>query len=54
LKDASIVSGYVRGNQAVLVIKASSPLIDHIHGQVLLTKEEDGWKIADEMYQVGE
>jgi hypothetical protein len=54
LKDASIVSGYVRNNQAVLLVKASSPLIDHIHGQVLLTKEDDGWKIADEMYQVGE
>ncbi|MDQ6799698.1 MAG: hypothetical protein M3041_02555 [Acidobacteriota bacterium] len=54
LKDARIVSGYVRDNQAVLVIKASSPLIDHLHGQVLLTKEGDGWKIADEVYQVGE
>jgi hypothetical protein len=54
LKDAHIASGYVRDNQAVLLIKASSPLIDHIHGQVLLAKEGDGWKIADEMYQVGE
>jgi hypothetical protein len=54
LKDARIVSGYVRDNHAVLVIKASSTLIDHIHGQVLLTKEGDGWKIADEIYQVGE
>ncbi len=54
LKDARIVNGYVRGNQAVLLVKASSPLIDHIHGQVLLTKESDGWKIGDEMYQVGE
>ncbi|MDQ6799701.1 MAG: hypothetical protein M3041_02580 [Acidobacteriota bacterium] len=54
LKDARIVSGYVRDNQAVLLVKAISPLIDHIHGQVLLTKEGDGWKIADEVYQVGE
>jgi hypothetical protein len=54
LKDASIVNGYVRSNQAVLLIKASSPLIDHIHDQVLLTKEDDCWKIADEIYQVGE
>ncbi len=54
LKDARIASGYVRDNQAVLLVKGSSPLIDHIHGQVLLTKEGDGWKIADEMYQVGE
>ena len=54
LKNARIVSGYARDNQAVLLVKASSPLIDHIHGQVLLTKEGDGWKIADEIYQVGE
>jgi hypothetical protein len=54
LKDASIVSGYTRNNQAVLLIKASGSLIDHIHSQVLLTKEDDGWKIADEMYRVGE
>ena len=54
LKDARIVGAFARGDQAVLLVKASSPLIDHIHGQVLLTKEADGWKIADEMYQVGE
>ena len=54
LKDARIAGGYVRGNQAVLLVKASSPLIDHIHGQVLLTKEGDGWKISDEVYQAGE
>jgi hypothetical protein len=54
LKDARIVNAYLRGNQAVLLIKGSSPVIDHIHGQVLLSKEGDGWKIADEVYQVGE
>jgi hypothetical protein len=54
LKDARIVSAYTRGNQAVLLVKGSSPVIDHIHGQVLLSKEADGWKIADEVYQVGE
>jgi hypothetical protein len=54
LKHARIVGAFARGDQAVLLVKASSPLIDHIHGQVLLSKESDGWKIADEVYQVGE
>ena len=54
LKNARVVNAYMRGNQAVLLVKGSTPLIDHIHGQVLLSKEGDGWKIADEVYQVGE
>ena len=54
LKEARIVGGYVRHNDAVLLVKASSPLIEHIHGQVALTREGDGWKISEEVYQVGE
>jgi len=54
LKEARIVGGYVRENQAVLLIKGSSRIIDHIKGQVTLTRESDGWKISDEVYQVGE
>ena len=54
IKDARIVRGYVRENQAVLLIKAASPVIDHLHGQVVLTKESGRWKISDEVYEVGE
>jgi hypothetical protein len=54
LKDARIVRGYVRDNQAVLLIKAASPVIDRLHGQVALTREGGRWKIADEVYTVGE
>lgn len=54
LKSARIVAGFARENQAVLLIKGSSPLIDHLHGQVTLTKEEGKWKISDEVYEVGE
>ncbi|HMC22688.1 MAG TPA: hypothetical protein VKL19_12630 [Thermoanaerobaculia bacterium] len=54
LKEARIVGGYVRENQAVLLIKGSGPVIDHVKGQVTLTRENDGWKISDEVYQVGE
>ena len=54
VKDARIVRGYVRENQAVLLIKAASPVIDHLHGQVALTREGGRWKIADEVYEVGE
>jgi len=28
--------------------------MDHIHGQVALTREDGSWKIRDEVYQVGE
>ena len=54
LKEARIVGGYVRENQAVLLIKGSSAVIDHVKGQVTLRRESDGWKISDEVYQVGE
>jgi hypothetical protein len=54
LKEARIVGGFQRENQAVLLIKGSSPLLDHIHGQVTLTKEAGQWKISDEVYEVGE
>jgi len=54
IKDARVVGGYQRENQAVLLVKAASPLIDHIHGQVTLTKEAGKWKISDEVYEVGE
>lgn len=54
IKDARIVRGFVRENQAVLLIKAASPVIDHLHGQVVLTKESGRWKISDEVYEVGE
>lgn len=53
-KDARIVGGYVRGDQAVLLVKAKSTYIDHIHGQVTLTKESGRWKVGDEVYEVGE
>lgn len=54
IKDAHIVGGYVRENEAVLLVKASSPLIEHVHGQVILTKESGSWKISDEIYETGE
>ena len=54
LKDARIDGGYVRENQAVLLVKGSTPILDHVHGQVTLTREGDGWKISDEVYQVGD
>jgi len=53
LKDARIAGGYTRENQTVLLVKGSSELIDHIRGQVTLTRESDGWKISDEVYEVG-
>lgn len=54
MKSASIVGGYVRENQAVLLVKASSALLDHFHGQVTLNKEDGQWKISDEVYEIGE
>ena len=54
LKDARVVSGFVRGDNAVLLVKGSSPVIDHIHGQVTMTRENGAWKISDEVYQTGE
>jgi len=54
LQRARIVRGFVRGNQAVLVVRGSTPIMDHIHGQVALTREDGSWKIRDEVYQVGE
>ncbi len=54
LKDAHIVRGFVRGDQAVLLVKGTSPAIDKVHGQVALTREGGKWKIADEVYEVGE
>src|SRR2546423_767645 len=54
LKDAHIVRGYVRGDQVVLLVKGTSPSIDKVHGQVALTRESGKWKIADEIYEVGE
>lgn len=53
-KDARIVGGYVRGDQAVLLVKARNTYVDHIHGQVTLTKENGRWKVGDEVYDVGE
>jgi hypothetical protein len=54
LKEARIAAGYVRGDQAVLLIQGRSTLLDHIHGQVTLTREKGRWKIGDEVLQVGE
>ncbi|HEY8132910.1 MAG TPA: hypothetical protein VII12_13590 [Thermoanaerobaculia bacterium] len=54
MKDARVVGGFVRDKQAVLLVKGSTPILDHVHGQVTLTRESDGWKISDEVYQVGE
>ena len=54
IKEAHIVGGYVREKQAVLLVKASSTLLDHIHGQVTLTNEDGRWRISDEVYEVGE
>ena len=54
LKDAHIVRGYIRGDQAVLLVKGTSPVIDKVHGQVALSRESGKWKIADEIYEVGE
>lgn len=54
LKNARIVGGYSRGDQAVLLVKAKNSYIEHIHGQVSMMKESSGWKIFDEVYEVGE
>ena len=54
LKEASVVRGFQRDNTAVLLVKGHSGTIDHIHGQVVLTKESGRWKISDEVYEVGE
>ncbi|HKB79607.1 MAG TPA: hypothetical protein VKH35_07815 [Thermoanaerobaculia bacterium] len=54
LKEAQIMHAYERGNQALLLIKGSSALLDHIHGQVSMMKENGKWKVSDEIYQVGE
>jgi hypothetical protein len=53
-EDARIVGGYVRGDQAVLLVKAKNTSIDRIHGQVTLTRENGRWKIGDEVYELGE
>jgi len=54
LKSARIVRGYVRENRAVLLIKGSTPILDHVHGQVTLSREGGRWRIGDEVYEVGE
>lgn len=54
LKDAQIVGGFVRENQAVLLVKASNPVIGRYHGQVALAREDGRWKVGEEVYQVGE
>jgi len=54
LKEARIVGGYVRDNQAVLLVRGSGPVIDHVKGQVTLKHESDGWRVSEELYQVGE
>ena len=53
LKDARIVSGFTRGDQAVLLVKAASPLVDQIHGQVTMTRENGAWKVSDAVYETG-
>ena len=54
LKEAHIVRGFIRGDHAILLVKATSATIDKVHGQVALTRENGKWKIADEVYEVGE
>jgi len=54
MKEAQITGGFQRADQAVLLVKGTSPLIDHLHGQVTLTKENGRWKISEEEYGAGE
>lgn len=53
LTEPHIAGGFVRGDQAVLLIKGKNPYIS-LHGQVALSREEGQWRIRDEIYEVGE
>ncbi len=52
--EPRVVEGFMRGDQAILLIQAHSKLLDHVHGQVALTREAGRWRISDEIYEVGE
>ncbi|HUJ15605.1 MAG TPA: hypothetical protein VL284_17595 [Thermoanaerobaculia bacterium] len=54
ISEAHIIRGFSRPDEAVLLVNASSPLLDHLHGQVVLKREGGRWKISDEVYETGE
>jgi hypothetical protein len=53
MTSVNVTRGYVHGDHAVLLFDGSSKVIDHLHGEALMRRENGAWGLQDELMSVG-
>jgi hypothetical protein len=53
LKTIKITGGFVDGDRAVVLFDGSGALIDHLHGEALLRRENGAWLVHEDMVSIG-
>ncbi|HUH94981.1 MAG TPA: hypothetical protein VL742_17775 [Casimicrobiaceae bacterium] len=53
MSTVSVTGGFVRGDHAVVLFDGGSKLIEHLHGEALMRRENDVWLLRDELVSVG-
>jgi hypothetical protein len=53
MTSVSVVRGYVHGDHAVVLFDGSSKVIEHMHGEALMRRENGAWVFQDELVSVG-
>ena len=53
LQTIRITGGFVRGDRAVVLFDGSSRILDHLHGEALLRRENGRWLVHGEMVDIG-
>jgi hypothetical protein len=53
MSEVTITGGFVRGDHAVVLFDGRSKLVDRLHGEAVLRRENGEWRLHDELVSVG-